>query len=449
MKAKQGLAVGLTGLIMLVGANFWQPTSAEGSNDYPYRDQPWCKSYQAGKCTAEYPDPWGFYKRECTSFVAWRLNHNNQTSFFNDGYHDASNWGNRAAQLGYRVDGIPAVGAVAWWSAGHVAWVSAVSGGQVTIEEYNFNFNHDYHVRTISSGSPTGYIHFKDLAAAQSKHSVAGDYDGNGTTDMVVWRPTNVGWWAYPPLQSVIWGKDEDIPIVADFDADHKIDHATWRPSDGRWYVYPSGGSPPQNPGWQWGWPEDVPVPGDYDADGGADRATWRPSDGVWRILAPGIPWIQWGNGAFGDIPVPADYDGDGRTELAVWRPGDVTWYIRYLDGRGDQIIQYGQSGDIPVPADYNGDGRADIATYRPSDGTWHFLLPGFADVQWGWPEDIPVPGDYNGDGRADLAVWRPSDGVWRILLPGVPWTQWGSAGDIPAVSTLNLRLLQRLGRRP
>ena len=82
----------------------------------------------------------------CTSFAAYRLSN---TNGFNlpVGYGNAITWGSIARANGYRVDMNPAVGSIAWFSAGvngaghmgHVAWVAEVRGDQVTIEEYNYD----------------------------------------------------------------------------------------------------------------------------------------------------------------------------------------------------------------------------------------------------------------------------------------------------------------------
>lgn len=120
-------------------------------------------------------DPWNFYNRECTSFVAWRLNHANGVGFHNYylGPHwgNANNWGAAARTAGLTVDASPAIGAVAWFNSGvggagsfgHVAWVAAVSGGTVTLEEYNWGSAGTYHTRSVSAGAVSGYIHVKDL----------------------------------------------------------------------------------------------------------------------------------------------------------------------------------------------------------------------------------------------------------------------------------------------
>jgi surface antigen len=107
-------------------------------------------------------DSWGEFNRECTSFAAFRLSSRNG---FTMPFHDnAKNWGPDASSRGYPVDMKPAVGSIAWWSSGHIAWVEAVNGSNVTIEEYNFNFTHNYSERTIAASSVSGYIHFKDLS---------------------------------------------------------------------------------------------------------------------------------------------------------------------------------------------------------------------------------------------------------------------------------------------
>jgi surface antigen len=120
-----------------------------------------------------YGDPWGFALRNCTSFVAWRLREDNGVADFSnhmDGgsWGDARDWDANARALGYLVDDVPAVGAVAQTDdgrIGHVAWVSAVGEGTVTIEEYNYYTPGGYDVRTVPTSS-FRYLHVADIAPA-------------------------------------------------------------------------------------------------------------------------------------------------------------------------------------------------------------------------------------------------------------------------------------------
>ena len=124
-------------------------------DDYPYKGQ------------GTGVDPWSFYKGQCTSFVAWRLNNRNHINFTNHykGQHfgNANSWDNAARAAGISVTGTPHVGDVAQSNAGtygHVAWVSAVGSTTVTVEEYNYLHSDRYDTRTVSKGS-FNYIHFR------------------------------------------------------------------------------------------------------------------------------------------------------------------------------------------------------------------------------------------------------------------------------------------------
>jgi surface antigen len=163
----------LTALIPLLHPE--RVSAASGVDDYPAR-------LKAARLDA-LVDPWQFYNRECTSWVAWRLNSENQVAF-NDywrGAHwgNASNWKNAAKSLDIPVDNNPTRGAVAWWSAGsagssrgHVAWVQTVSDNAITIEEYNYLHAGMYDTRTITSSSsmwPSGFIHIKDTVVRNTE----------------------------------------------------------------------------------------------------------------------------------------------------------------------------------------------------------------------------------------------------------------------------------------
>jgi len=225
---------------------------------------------------------------------------------------------------------------------------------------------------------------------------VPGDYDGDHVTDQAYYSK---GTWnialSSGGSRSIGWGIATDIPMAADYNGDGKTDIGVYRPSTGVWYLLdgPNG----TGNAYGWGISTDIPVAGDFDGDGKADIGVFRPSDGMWYLIGSraggmGIAW-----GANGDRPVPADYDGDGKVDLAVFRPSQGTWYIARSSNSGYDIVNWGVASDILSPGDYDGDGKYDIAVYRPSTGMWYILgsRDGLITRQSGTASDVSAESRY------------------------------------------------------
>jgi hypothetical protein len=269
------------------------------------------------------------------------------------------------------------------------------------------------------------------------------DFDGDGKTDVSIYRPSNGQWWLLRSSDSqtfaAAFGASTDQIMPGDYTGDGLADIAFWRPSTGEWFVLRSeNGSFYSVP---FGLAGDIPVPADYDGDLKTDTAIFRPSTNTWYIEKSGGGTDIFGFGAAGDKPAVGDYDGDNKADVAIYRPSVGQWWI-FRSSDGNVIVyNFGSSGDRPVQGRYTADNKTDVAFYRPSNGNWFILRSednSFYSVPFGAVGDVPVPGDYDGDGRFDTSVFRPSTTNWFIerSTAGTLILQFGLSTDIPVPSS-------------
>ena len=105
---------------------------------------------------------------------------------------------------------------------------------------------------------------------------------------------------------AVPFGISSDRVVPGDFDGDGRTDLAVYRDGEGTWYVL---GSTAGFQAVQFGSPADIPAPGDFDGDGKADINVFRPSSGIWYRLnsSDGSFFaVQYGLGS--DKPTEAGY---------------------------------------------------------------------------------------------------------------------------------------------
>ena len=303
---------------------------------------------------------------------------------------------------------------------------------------YNFTISVTY-----ANGCPGSLSNI--LVIHQPRLTKPSDFDGDGKTDIAVFRPADSHWYMTQSSNNLFraeaFGSVWDVIVPGDYDGDRKTDTAVFRPTDRVWYIRnSSNGALRATP---FGTSGDVPTPGDYDGDGKTDISVFRPSTGTFYILYSSNGSFhaqQWGQN--GDVPVIGDYDGDGKTEFAVFRTNVAniacTFYMRESSSGIIRAQNFGIPGDQPIAGDFDGDGRTDIAVFRSSAKTWYILQSLTNSVRgmtWGTSGDVLAPGDYDGDGKWDIAIFRSSTGSFYILQStnnSVRAEQFGANGDVP-----------------
>ena len=150
-----------------------------------------------------------------------------------------------------------------------------------------------------------------------------GDIDGDGRADLIVWRPA-IGTWFWltsssgyntssPGIKQFGNQSQGDVPMIGDLDGDGRTELVVWRASNGTWFWLTSTTGYASGSGIQWGSQSngDVPLLTDLDGDGKMDLTVWRTSSGTWFWLKSlqGYSYSsfgskQWGSPAQGDIPI-------------------------------------------------------------------------------------------------------------------------------------------------
>ena len=258
----------------------------------------------------------------------------------------------------------------------------------------------------ITNGTTPQFI--TDWSHQPGVRVIAGDFNGNGLTDLALVRQTP-GWGSIPiafaqgdgswkitngtaPQFITDWSHQPGVRVIAgDFNGNGLTDLALIR----------------QTPGW------------------GSIPIAFAQGDGTWKITnGPAPQFITDWSHQPGVRLVAGDYNGNGITDIALVRqtPGWASIPVAFANGDGTWKITNGpapqfitdwshQPGVRLVSGDYNGNGITDIALVRQTPG-WASIPVAFANGNGTWkitngpapqfitdwshqPAVRAIPGDY------------------------------------------------------
>jgi surface antigen len=395
-----------------------------GTDDYPYPND-----------LIGQQDQWGFAKRYCTSFAAWRMQRDghaisNSMQGPNGGWTSFGNaftWADNAASIGFQVIYAPTQASVAFWPAsyhgasglGHVAYAETLGGSVTTVEEYNWTHAFAYDERwTGPSDSPQKYINFgangQQVTIARHPNGVRLDLfirglDGgawhawmsDGLTWLNNWEPLGGSFLGAPTGSWTGDGSELDAFAIG-------TDHAVWEnkmASSGAWGQWALLGGASGTTA-----REEVTVarytdgvrldlfirgtngsPQHASMVSGSTLGSWEPLPG--SIL--GAPWASW--------------RADQTRELDAFAIGvdHIVWeWTSYSDGQWSYRQLSGGSGTAvteQVGVSRWTDGKGIDLFIRGQDGgqIWHaFMANGSTLGQWG-----PLGGNLLGAATASAAA--------------------------------------------
>ena len=145
--------------------------SAEsGSSGAKGDDYPW-----ANRAKDSGSDPWGYFYRECVSFVANRLKNMGVSARLFSHLGNGADWVNAPVSHSSK----PKVGDVAVYGAGsefgnHVAMVTGVQGDKISGEEYNWDGDGKYHTyKGRNASGATTFLNFGNSSAISDAKSAS------------------------------------------------------------------------------------------------------------------------------------------------------------------------------------------------------------------------------------------------------------------------------------
>ncbi len=210
-------------------------------------------------------------------------------------------------------------------------------------------------------------------------------------------------------IQEIQFGENSDRPIAGDWNGDGSTQIGVFRPSDLTWRLdVDRNGKADAAFRFEGMKAGDIPLVGDWDGNGTATPGYFRPEDASWHLRnsnstgAEDLPVLHFGMPT--DVPVVGDWDGNGRDTIGIYRPENGEVDLKNdLTPRPAPIVFHAPPNAKPVVGKWFG-GRAHSFAFVV--GTQWKLRPVNCPV-----EVLNPPADFefgSADGSPLGGKWRP-----------------------------------------
>jgi len=201
---------------------------------------------------------------------------------------------------------------------------------------------------------------------------------------------------------AINYGLGGDYPVVGDWDGNGTDTIGVYR--NGVFYLRNSNSLGFADITVAFGSPGDQPIAGDWNNDGFDTIGVYRSSTGTFLLRntnTPGAPDLSFALGNAGDVGIAGDWDGDGMDTTGVFRPSNGVIFLKNTNTSGfaNIALNYGLPGDQPVVGDWDNNGTTTIGIYR--NGRFYlrnFNTNGFANIilDLGNVGDMPIAGNWD-----------------------------------------------------
>ncbi len=314
--------------------------------------------------------------------------------------------------------------------------VASAPGVVVRVTKLRYSYG-NHVIVDHGGGYSTLYAHLRNITTVVGTHLDQGDLigrlgtSGNSTGPHLHFEQRKDGAY-FPPYfhrtrfgfgSTVTSANCGDRPVAGDWDGDGSAQIGIYRPSAGSadWWLSRATG------GWTkfaFGGPNDSPFTGSWDGEAGTEVGYRRLMTTAFTMRSPsGAASSVGGVGSAVDTVVSGDWDGDGVTDVGSYRASDHTFRLRRGSGQVSTVT-WGAAGDRAVAGDWSRRGYDEVGVFDQETATWRLRVRranGYATrtVAFGSPGDLPVTGDWNGDGVTDLGTWTPDTATFTLRTPG------------------------------